>query len=127
MLARGESKVVLICGAETFYPRSADAVRGEAALIQGIPEDYDADDALGSNELEQRHGLTLPIHGFPLFENAPWAKSGLEPLRSAKWDRCGRNSVRWQPRTRMAGQVKLFHLNELLPRRQTTGRSVFPT
>lgn len=77
MLARGEAKAVLICGAETFYPRSADAVTGEAALIQGIPDDYDADDAVGSDEVEQRHGLTMPIHGFPMFENALWAASGL--------------------------------------------------
>lgn len=77
MLARGETRAVLICGAETFYPRSDADVRGEAALIQGIPHDYDADDAVGSDELEQRHGLSLPIHGFPLFENALWAKSGL--------------------------------------------------
>ena len=77
MLARGEAKAILICGAETFYPRSADAVTGEAALIQGIPDDYDADDAVGSDELEQRHGLTMPIHGFPMFENALWAASGL--------------------------------------------------
>jgi acetyl-CoA C-acetyltransferase len=78
MLARGESQAVLLCGAETYYPRAADAVSGEAALVQGIPGDYDADDAVGSNALEQRHGLTLPIHGFPLFEVALWAKSGLE-------------------------------------------------
>ena len=77
MLARGESKAVLICGAETYYPRSADDVRGEGALIQGIPDDYDADDAVGSDALEQRHGLTLPIHGFPLFETALWGRSGL--------------------------------------------------
>jgi len=87
MLARGESQGVLICGAETFYPRSDDDVRGEGALIQGIPEDYDADDAIGSDELEQRHGLTLPIHGFPLFETALWAKSGL--ARDAWLERVG--------------------------------------
>lgn len=75
MLGRGEAKAVLICGAETYYPRSANAVRGEDALIQGIPDDYAADDAVGSGELEQRHRLTLPIHGFPLFENALWAQS----------------------------------------------------
>ena len=87
MLARGESQGVLICGAETYYPRSDDDVRGEAALIQGLPEDYDAEDAVGSNELEQRHGLTLPIHGFPLFENALWAASGLD--RRAWLDQVG--------------------------------------
>ncbi len=78
MLARGEAEAVLICGAETYYPRAAGDVRGEFALIQGIPADYDAEDAVGSDALEQKHGLTLPIHGFPLFENALWAKSGLE-------------------------------------------------
>jgi acetyl-CoA C-acetyltransferase len=82
MLARGEAETILICGAETYYPRSADAVRGEQALIQGVPADYDADDAVGSSALEQRHGLTLPIHGFPLFETALWAQSG---LRRAQW------------------------------------------
>jgi acetyl-CoA C-acetyltransferase len=77
MLARGEVESVLICGAETFYPRSAEAARGESALLQGIPADYDAEDAIGASEIEQRHGLSLPIHGFPLFENALWAQSGL--------------------------------------------------
>ena len=76
LLARGEAKAVLICGAETYYPRDTAAVRGESALIQGIPDDYDADDLVGSDELEQRHGLTLPIHGFPLFETALWHASG---------------------------------------------------
>ena len=82
MLARGEVESVLVCGAETYYPRAADSVRGELGLLQGIPADYAADDATGSNALEQRHGLTLPIHGFPLFENALWAESGLD---RAQW------------------------------------------
>ena len=77
MLARGEAETVLICGAETYYPRTQDAVRGEQALIQGIPDDYGEEDAVGSNALEQRHGLSLPIHGFPLFEVALWAQSGV--------------------------------------------------
>ncbi|MCC6708611.1 MAG: hypothetical protein IT492_13730 [Gammaproteobacteria bacterium] len=77
LLARGEAETVLLVGAETYYPRSADAVRGEQALIQGIPDDYGEEDAVGSNALEMRHGLSLPIHGFPLFEVALWAQSGL--------------------------------------------------
>lgn len=77
MLARGEAESVLICGAETYYPRDAQAVRGEQALIQGIPGDYGEEDSVGSSPLEQAHGLTLPIHGFPLFEVALWAESGL--------------------------------------------------
>ena len=78
LLARGEVDSVLLCGAETYYPRSADAVRGELGLLQGIPANYAGDDASGSNALEQQHGLVLPIHGFPLFENALWAESGLD-------------------------------------------------
>ena len=77
LLARGEAGTVLLVGAETYYPRTANAVRGEQALIQGIPDDYGEEDAVGSNELEMRHGLSLPIHGFPLFEVALWAQSGL--------------------------------------------------
>jgi acetyl-CoA C-acetyltransferase len=77
LLARGEAQTVLICGAETYYPRSADAVRGEWALGQGIPADYAEEDAVGSSALERRHGLLLPIHGFPLFEVALWAESRL--------------------------------------------------
>ena len=88
MLARGDATAVLICGAETFYPRSADAARGEGALLQGIPADYDAEDAVGASALEVRHGLSLPIHGFPLFENALWAQSGLD--KTAWLDRVGR-------------------------------------
>ncbi len=82
MLARGEAGTVLLVGAETYYPRTSDAVRGEQALIQGIPDDYGEEDAVGSNALEQRHGLSLPIHGFPLFEVALWAQSGLS---RAQW------------------------------------------
>ena len=77
MIARGEAETVLICGAETYYPRTKDAVRGEQALIQGIPDDYGEEDAVGSSAHEAAHGLTLPIHGFPLFEVALWARSGL--------------------------------------------------
>ena len=82
MLARGEAGTVLLVGAETYYPRTSDAVRGEQALIQGIPDDYGEEDAVGSNALEQRHGLSLPIHGFPLFEVALWSQSGLS---RAQW------------------------------------------
>ncbi len=76
MLARHEANLVLVCGAEAFYPRAAGDPTGEGALVRGIPADYAEDDLVGSNPWEQRHGLTLPIHGFPLFENALWAASG---------------------------------------------------
>ena len=45
LLARGDATTVLICGAETYYPRTQDAVTGENALTQGITSDYEAEDA----------------------------------------------------------------------------------
>lgn len=90
LLARAEARAVLICGAETYYPRSAEAARGDGAIVQGRPADYDAEDGTGSDDYEQRHGLILPIHGFPLYETALWAKSGL-PLEA--W--LGRVGAMW--------------------------------
>lgn len=90
MLARGEARAVLICGAETYYPRADDSTRGDGAILQGLPEGYDPEDAFGSDDYEQRHGLTLPIHGFPLYETALWGHSGL-PLSA--W--LGRVGAMW--------------------------------
>ena len=61
MLARGEAKAVLICGAETYYPRDDDAVRGDGALMQGISDDYDADDIIIWVLLLQRHARCLAM------------------------------------------------------------------
>ena len=78
MIARSELETVLIAGAETYYPRTKKPAKPENALFQGLPEDYQGDDSIGSTELEQRHGISQPIQGFPLFETALWAESGLE-------------------------------------------------
>ena len=77
MIARGELESVLITGAEAFYPRNADKKTTKSVLFKGIPEDYQSDDAIGATEAEMRHGVVLPIHGFPLYETALWAASGL--------------------------------------------------
>jgi len=77
MLARGELETILIAGAEAYYPRAGKPVSSGNALFQGLPADYASDDTIGSTDLEQRHGITQPLHGFPLFETALWAKSGL--------------------------------------------------
>lgn len=77
MLARGELESVLVTGAEAYYPRGTMPSTPGNALFKGIPEDYNGDDTIGSTNLEQHHGLSQPLHGFPLFETALWAESGL--------------------------------------------------
>ena len=77
MIARGELETVLITGAETYYPRTENPAKPNNALFQGLPENYQDDDIIGATELESRHGMVQPIHGFPLFETALWAESGL--------------------------------------------------
>ena len=46
-------------------------------MFRGIPKDYPGDDLIGATPLEKRHGLEHPMQGFPLFETALWAASGL--------------------------------------------------
>lgn len=77
MIARGAAQAILVAGGECFYPRDPAAARGEMTIVQGIPADYTGDDLVGATPYEQRHGLSMPIHGFPLFETALWGESGL--------------------------------------------------
>ena len=87
LIARGELDTILIAGAEAYYPRGDQPPPADSALFKGLPEDYNGDDAIGSTDLEQRHGLVQPLHGFPLFETALWAESGLS--RAAYLQRIG--------------------------------------
>ena len=77
MIARGELETILIAGAEAYYPRGDRQASSGNTLFQGLPADYNGDDTIGSTDLEQRHGISQPLHGFPLFETALWAESGL--------------------------------------------------
>ena len=82
MIARGELNMVLVAGAEAYVPRTGTvpgtdrATKLDSALLQGIPEDYDGDDASGVTPLETQYGIEHPMQGFPLFETALWAASG---------------------------------------------------
>lgn len=77
LIARGELRSVLIAGAETYCPRPGQPPLSRDTLFQGIAPDYQGDDLIGSTPLEERHGIVLPADGFPLFETALWADSGL--------------------------------------------------
>ncbi|WP_299980979.1 hypothetical protein [Desulfobacula sp.] len=78
MIARNELDSVLVVGAEAYVQRDKNSKRVENALFRGIPEDYTGDDLIGSTPLENQHGIEHPIQGFPLFETALWAASGLD-------------------------------------------------
>jgi acetyl-CoA C-acetyltransferase len=78
LIAQNELERVLVVGAEAYVRRDTDGHRPESALLQGIPEDYAGEDALGATELENRHGIRHPMQGFALFETALWHASGLE-------------------------------------------------
>jgi len=90
MIARGELDSVLVAGAEAYVRREKDPLRVESALFRGVPADYAGDDMIGATPLEQAHGIEHPMQGFPLFETALWAASGLD-LRS--W--LGRVGAMW--------------------------------
>jgi len=78
MIARNELDSVLIAGAEAYVQREQNQKRVESALFRGIPEDYPGDDLIGSTPLENLHGIEHPMQGFPLFETALWAASGMD-------------------------------------------------
>jgi acetyl-CoA C-acetyltransferase len=77
MIARGELDSVLIAGGETYYPRAKRRESPDNALFQGLVGGHEREDMVGATPEESLHGITLPIHGFPLFETALWAESGL--------------------------------------------------
>jgi len=78
MIARNELDSVLIAGAETYVQRDSNLKTVENALFKGVPKDYEGDDLKGSTSLENAHGIKHPMQGFPLFETALWAESGLD-------------------------------------------------
>lgn len=78
MIARGELDSVLVVGAEAYVQRGETIQNEESALLRGIPRDYTGDDASGTTGLENSYGIEHPMQGFPLFETALWAASGLD-------------------------------------------------
>ncbi len=76
-IARNELNMVLVAGAEAYVPRSGSEVKPASALLQGIPEGYAGDDAIGATPFENQYGIEHPMQGFPLFETALWAASNM--------------------------------------------------
>jgi acetyl-CoA C-acetyltransferase len=83
-ISRGDLDVVLVTGAEAMYTRSLSrrdpakpALAWASQAAEGTPEPtmFGADKA-GATDLEMNRGVILPIHAYPLFENALRAANG---------------------------------------------------
>src|SRR5438093_10987388 len=75
----GRIDIALLAGAEALESRRL-ARKLEAQLPwsqRGTPQRMDGDNRPGFNEVEARHGATMPTRVYPLFENAIRANLGL--------------------------------------------------
>ena len=117
-LAAGESRLGLICGGEALYSRKIQIKTG---VLQGMEQMLqqkkpwmagDLRDPL--TEEEMKYGLMLPVHVYPLFENAMRKNEGLSP--SAHFRELGEfcaalskiaasNDYAWYPRERSAVEI----------------------
>ncbi len=83
-ISRGDLDVVLVTGAEAMYTRHASRRNPAAAPlawasqpVEGTPEPtMFGVDKPGATDLEMSRGVVLPIHAYPLFENALRAARG---------------------------------------------------
>jgi acetyl-CoA C-acetyltransferase len=96
-IASGTVRVALLAGAEAMYTqRSARAqkLRLPWRAASGAPRRTIGDGRWGTQEAEQRHGAAMPIHIYPLFENALRAAAGwsLEQHRARLGTQCARFS-----------------------------------
>jgi acetyl-CoA C-acetyltransferase len=83
-ISRGERDVVLVTGAEAMYARALSRRRpGSTPLAWAVQPDAGTPapvkfgvDKDGATELEMNRGVVLPVHAYPLFENALRAANG---------------------------------------------------
>jgi acetyl-CoA C-acetyltransferase len=82
-ICRGERDVVLVTGAEAMYARALARRDPARPWLEWTSEPADTPAAAlfgverpGATELEMQRGVILPVHAYPLFENALRAASG---------------------------------------------------
>ena len=75
----GRIDIALLAGAEALESRRlARKLEAQLAWSQrGTPQRMDGENRPGFNEVEARHGATMPTRVYPLFENAIRARLGL--------------------------------------------------
>jgi acetyl-CoA C-acetyltransferase len=82
-IGRGELDVAVIAGADCHYTQAAARRHADRPLLPWTVQPADTEpptlfgsDRQGTTRSEEERGLDLPIHIFPLFENALRAESG---------------------------------------------------
>ena len=80
-IASGQARLVLICGGEAFYSKKLEnKAKGGGSWDWSFPEKESwmvGDFRDPVNYLEQKYGLVLPLHLYPLMENALRFHEGL--------------------------------------------------
>ena len=82
-IGRGEFEVAVVAGADCAYTQAAARRHPDRPLLPWTvqpadtePPTYFGSDRRGTTRAEEEQGLDLPIHIFPLFENALRAEAG---------------------------------------------------
>ncbi len=82
-IGRGELDVAVLAGADCYYTRAAARRHPDRPLLPWTVQPTDTEpptpfgsDRRGTTRSEEERGLDLPIHVFPLFENALRAEAG---------------------------------------------------
>jgi acetyl-CoA C-acetyltransferase len=82
-IGRGEIDVAILAGADCFYTQAAARRHPDRPLLAWTVQPADTgpptlfgSDRRGTTRSEEERGLDLPIHVFPLFENALRAEAG---------------------------------------------------
>jgi acetyl-CoA C-acetyltransferase len=115
----GELDVAVITGAESMYSRFKSRVAGglppwTSREVGHEPSRRLGDDRDGTNEDEKARGLTMPVHVYPLFENALRAAAGetvAEHQRKVAglWSRfsevAASNPYAWTPTARSTEEI----------------------
>lgn len=119
-IAGGELDFAVVAGAEAIRARRQAAKAGakldwspEGEVPSPTPELL-GDARPGVHPREERHGMTLPPHVYPLFENALRARRGLAPEAhrariAALWSRfsqvAAQSPAAWFPKARSAQEI----------------------
>jgi len=83
-ISRGERDVVLVTGAEAMYARALARRQPAGAALSWASQPAETTpppvpfglDRPGATDLEMQRGVLLPVHAYPLFENALRAANG---------------------------------------------------
>ncbi len=116
-IAAGKIRAAMVVGAEAIYTArhaaKSGGVKWNFARGTGEPEVF-GDARLGTNAYEERHGAKLPIHIYPMFENAYRARNGwslaehrerMGKICAAMTAVAAQNPYAWFPRQRTASEI----------------------